>query len=206
LIMARIVPPIITAFEIPLNEKQLLALGRISAIWAQVDFLTDQLLMRAQQLNQRQFDLLVGDKMVGTKLSMLQQSLDFIENSDIREAVSNFIVVAESAKTHRNHAVHGVWGWRISERGEFAAARHSRTPGVPLRAERLRRLEREVASASELGLRAMSLVTGQKIFPGGKFNFGAAEQPPKRFGADTILLPSGRPSPPKKPKGKAAPL
>jgi hypothetical protein len=203
--MAAKLPPIIAAFDIPLTDKQLQTLGRVTALWAQVDFLTDHVLMRSLGIDAAQFDFLLSDKMVGTKVAMIQRLVERIGDKTARDAVAEFARRADAAKTHRNHAAHGVWGWRVSERGEFAAARHARSPGTPLRAERLKRLEREIAEVSVLALKALAFFTGVSVPPGGRFNFGAADQPPTRMREGAVILASGRPKPPKRPKGKAAP-
>ena len=191
------------AYAIPLTDKQLIALGRITAIWAQVDLMVDKLLSLVHDLNPVQFRMLVGDKMVGSKLNLLEQSLILIEDGPRHDSIEKFVKLATAVLSERNHATHGVWGWRIQGKKEFIAARHSRTPGKPLRATKLKKLESTVANVSRAAMNAFGIWVGVVQLLPIKLSFGSSESPPERLGREPIPVPSGRPIPKKKPKGKA---
>ena len=76
------------AYVIPLTDKQLLTLGRITALRTQVDFFAERFLMLVHDLNPVQYEILVGDKMVGTKLEHLERSLVLIADPKRKVALS----------------------------------------------------------------------------------------------------------------------
>lgn len=132
------IDPNTPAYVIPLTDKQLLTLGRITALWAQVDFFAERLLMLVHDLNPAQYEILFGDKMVSTKLEHLERSLVLIGDPKRKAALSLLLSSPTKVKGDRNHATHGLWGRRTTKTGDFIAARASRTPCKPLRAERLK--------------------------------------------------------------------
>ena len=82
--------------------------------------------MLVHDLNPIQYDILVGDKMVGTKLDHLERSLVLIEDHPQRKAaLSLFIDLANKVKSDRNHATQWPMGeenhqnWRLHRRSRL---------------------------------------------------------------------------------------
>jgi hypothetical protein len=193
----------VPAYAIPLTDKQLVTVGRITAIWAQVDFFVDRLLMLVLDLNPPDFNTRFGTMMVGSKIDELDLSHTTISDDERRRAVHFFVTVAQGVKRARNHVAHGMWGTRHAGGKEFVAARMRKNPGEPFRAERLRKSEKDVASASRAGANAVAVWTGIVWMAPANLHFGSKATPPARLGLAGIPVPSGRPIPDHNPKGKA---
>ncbi len=185
----------IPAYSIPLTDKQLITLGRITAIWAQVDFFVDRLLMLVLDLNAPDFDAKFGAMMVGSKIDALDLAVTSIADTIRRDAVRLFVTAAQAVKRPRNHVAHGIWGLRHDARGkEFPAARMRKNPGEPFRAERLRGLEKAVASASRAGANAIGVWEKITWIVPMRLHFGSTETPPAKLGLAGVPVLSGRPT------------
>lgn len=192
--MADSIPPNTPAYEIPLTDRQLIHLGRITAIWAQVEFFIDRLLMLALDLTPKAFDDAYSAVMVGTRLDHLDAACLSVEDPQQRQALSAFVAAALKVKRGRNHAVHGLWGLRVRKGLSVPSARHRKTPGTPLRAERLKRLEADIAAASLAGANAVGVWTGVLFFVPSRLHFGSAPTPPARLGESFALVRARHPT------------
>lgn len=182
-IMDDTIPKGLTAFSIPLTDKQLMTLGKITAIWAQIDHLTDHLLSHVLELDPPAFAERFGIMGSGGKLAALDLAQMDLPEGDLRTALYNFVVAANSVKEDRNHAVHGVWGFRSAQQKDKPAARHPRANGKPLYAERLLAVERSAALASVRGLLAFAKTQRMTLFTPMNFYFGSPAQPSERLRA-----------------------
>lgn len=189
------IPPNTTAYEIPLTDHQLIHLGRITATWAQVEFFIDRLLMLALDLTPKAFDDTYSAVMVGTRLDKLDAACLSVDDPEQRQALSAFVAAALKVKRDRNHAVHGLWGFRVRRGLSAPSARHRKTPGTPLRAERLKRLEADIAAASLAGANAVGAWTGVLFFVPSRLHFGSSPKPPARLGESVELVRALRPTP-----------
>jgi hypothetical protein len=176
-------PDGLAAYSIPLTEKQLMTLGRITAIWAQIDHLTDHLLTFTLKLDPPSFTEKFGTMGSGGKLAELDLAQMALPEGSLRTAIYNFVVAANLVKEDRNHAVHGVWGFRSAQHKDKPAARHPRANGKPLYAERLPAVERAAAKASLHGLLAFAITQQIALFTPMNFYFGAPEKPSERLRA-----------------------
>ncbi|MDI1327224.1 MAG: hypothetical protein PSV23_10550 [Brevundimonas sp.] len=192
--MSDTIPPNTTAFEIPLTDRQLMHLGRITATWAQVEFFIDRLLMLALDLSPPEFNKAYSAMMVGGRLDSLDLAGQSVTAPDEADALKGFVAACLKIKQPRNHAVHGLWGLRVSRDKTFAAARHRKSPGSPMRAERLKKLEADIAHASLLGANAVGVWTGSRLLVPGRLHFGSAEKPPTRLGESYQLVRARRPT------------
>lgn len=192
--MSDTIPSNTTAYEIPLTERQLIHLGRITATWAQVEFFIDRLLMLALDMTPTAFDEVYSAVMVGTRLDHLDAACLTVDDAEQRAALAAFVASALKVKRDRNHAVHGLWGLRVRRDQSYPAARHRKTPGTPLRAERLKRLETDIAQASLAGANAVGVWTGVLFIVPSRLHFGSAPKPPARLGESLELVRARRPT------------
>lgn len=186
----------IPAYAIPLTDKQLVTLGRITAIWAQVDFFVDRLLMLVLDLNATDFRAKFDSMMVGSKIDELEAASLAIADPTRQAAVTLFVTSVQRVKRARNHVAHGIWGMRHDAKGkEFPAARMRRNPGEPFRAERLKKLEKDVAEASRAGASAIGIWVDIIWIVPTNLHFGSKDVPPAKLGLGGVPLLSGRPAP-----------
>ncbi len=192
--MADKIPEGLTAYSIPLTDKELMTLGRITAAWAQVDFLTDRLLMLTMDFTPEDFKAQFGDKMSGARIAALDLAKETLPPGPARAGLLAFVKAANAVKGDRNHAVHGIWGKRMAKNHDFVAARFARAPGKPLKAQRLNKLFNDIALASVLGMKAVSEITGQAFGLPANFYFGSPATAPARLAGSRIPIVLGRPS------------
>jgi hypothetical protein len=176
-------PEDVSAYSIPLTDKQLMTLGRITAIWAQIDHLTDHLLVHILQIGPNEFAEKFGTMGSGGKIAELDLALLTLPDGDFRSAVYEFVIAANAVKEDRNHAVHGVWGFRSAKDLDKPAARHPRAGGKPLYAERLKAVRKAAATASLRGLFALAKAHGTTLFVPMNFYFGSPPEPSVRLRA-----------------------
>lgn len=145
------------AWVSPLTDKQHAQLGRICVLWGQIDLMLDHILQWAYGFSDPQWKgLEIADKPLGAKLSLLQKSFTSVGDATILSYMRELYEVLNEIKVHRNHAVHGMWGWRVDPRKEsvVVCARAQKAPQQPLGPRHLPRLERALCYASNVALRA----------------------------------------------------
>lgn len=179
--MADTLPAGLTAYTISLTDGELQTLGRITAIWAQIDHLTDHLLSRVLNLTPPEFGARFGKMGSGGKLAELDLAILALPEGPGRQFIHTFLVAASRVKEDRNHAVHGVWGHRMQGAKDKPAARHPRANGKPLHSYRLKQLELDLARASVLGAAALGHWEKLALMLPMNFYFGAPERPPARL-------------------------
>lgn len=175
-------------FKIPLTKAQLESLGRISAVWAQVEMALDHFVNNIYGLNNGQRDILLGERMVGSKLGIVQQSLKFIPDEDKRALAKQFTDQVSNVIGKRNHAAHGLWAWRVTDdatRTKFIGARSNRSPDKPIKATDLADIEKKIVECARAGYKMMLALDGLPYgdyapdFKPGDLYFGAQKEPPK---------------------------
>ena len=151
-------PPYIS----PLTDKQHAQLGRIALLWGYADSMLDELLLDTLSLTLEQRAMLIGEKPMGPKLDLLRPNIVKIANLDARSKAKAFFDLLNSTKAQRNHAFHGVWGWRVVERERkmVPASRHPKSLENPIKATDLPGLEAILCCACHLGYDAVGIIRG----------------------------------------------
>lgn len=156
------------SFVSPLTDKEHAQLGRIAILWGQADWLVDEIMLTALSLTRKQQETLIGKKPLGPKLLMLKPHLDDIKPLEAQAAARAVYKILNDTKAQRNHAFHGIWGWRANTRAK-TVERYSRHPKAlhnPVKVTDLPRLERALCEAVTQGIMAVWLIRGQQPIAG----------------------------------------
>jgi len=187
----------VPAFTVPLTDEHLIALGRLTAIWSQIDFLIDYAIERVFDLSPTARDTLVGERMVGTKLKLLEKGCQTLDDDHLRVLVERFATMAGAIKNKRNHACHGLWAWRTSHLAKrvHVCARQSKSPGVPFKPSELPTLVREAAKCAQAGADVLAKFSPDGIAQPAVMYHGKEEQPPPLLETRSPLSRTSRQSP-----------
>lgn len=155
----------VPAFKIPLTDAQLLALGRLTAIWSQIDFVIDFALEGAFDVSAATRETLIGERMVGAKIVLLERGCEALSAGNLKAKIGTFITLTKAIKNKRNHACHGVWAWRTHpvEAKIKVCARQARDPSTPLKPSELAGLVKAAAACARAGADVLELLNGEPI-------------------------------------------
>jgi hypothetical protein len=151
------IPKVRPAYISPLTDKQHAQLGRICILWGQIDLNLDQLLRWAYGFSKAQWDAMeIADRPLGTKLTLLKKSLENVGDLVVRQLLEELCEALDNVKAQRNHAIHGMWGWRVdAAKGTVEpCARFHKSPALPLKVQHLSLLERALCHCSNIAMRA----------------------------------------------------
>lgn len=157
--------PFLPAFVSPLNDWQHAQLGRIAVLWGHNDFLLNELLINVIGITIQQRKLLIGEKPIAGKLSLLKGGLEGVKDKATKTAIASFHEIMNDLKGQRNTAFHGSWGWRANDREKTVeiCARHEKTLDNPIRPANLVTMEKRLCEASRFGIDA--LMTTRSLNP-----------------------------------------
>ena len=174
-------PPPDPVYTIPLTDDELIVLGRITAVWAHVEFALDKILVAVHGIDHGQLGLFVGDKQIGAKAAMFRQSLPRITDAGARGLALAACEAVSAAIGDRNLAAHGMWGFDVHhETRTTTAAAYSMQKHVGLfPSRRLPDLYKRVVAASAAIDAAQLAVEGRPPEPrrNRKFLFGKGPPP-----------------------------
>ena len=118
----------------PLTDKEHATIGRIALLWGQIEHFVDGLLPEISGLSREQLEALqVKEKPMASKVAFLKASAKRHNHGPTGQSVAEFCKLVEDTKTQRNHAFHGIWGWRGDDRTErvYPAAQKESDPQSP---------------------------------------------------------------------------
>ncbi|WP_294122084.1 hypothetical protein [Sphingomonas sp.] len=168
----------------PLTDKQHAQLGRIAVLWGHIDFVLDELLLNVLKLSITQRKMFIGEKPMGPKMDLIKPEISKIKDGNARDLTQRFYDLLNDTKRLRNHAFHGIWGWRAVDRGKKVevCARHPKEPNNPLKASDLPALEAKLCRASHVGFDALAALRKWPPPAGvNRFSHGKAGPPPKWY-------------------------
>lgn len=149
-------------------------------LWGQIDFILDELLLHILNLTIDQRQTLIGEKPMGPKLDLMKPQIKKIVDSEIRGLIEIFYRLLNDTKAKRNHAFHGIWGWRAIDRGKKVqiCSRHPKALHNPVRASDLPTLEAMLCEASHIGMDALAILRGWDLPEGvSRFSHGKGPAP-----------------------------
>lgn len=151
-------------FVSPLTDAEHAQLGRIAILWGQADWLIDEIIPAALKITREQQRTLIGEKPLGPKLDILKPHLDAINPERAREAAKGIFHLLNNTKAQRNHAFHGIWGWRANPRTKKVdrCSRHPKSLHNPITVDDLPKLERTLCEAVTQGIMAVWLIRGRE--------------------------------------------
>ena len=154
--MAKI-PSVRPGYISPLTDAEHARLGRICVLWGQIDMLLDFILKWSYGFSQAQWDgMEIADRPLGTKISLLKKSFRNVGDTTILEILQELYEALNAVKGQRNHAIHGMWGWRVDDRKGTVepCARYHKDPATPLTPSHLPALEKALCRCSNLAMQA----------------------------------------------------
>lgn len=175
-------PDAIPGLGIPLTDKQLIYLGRLTAMWGQIDFFIDFALTCVFNLSPRQTAIVIGEKPVGAKVQLLKRGIPLLNEGALKSELADFVSATDKLLNERNHACHGVWAWRANSRSQklSVSARAARSPSTPLRPDKLKKLVARMAECSRLGVIAFGRAKKAKLLRLPlSLRYGPEDEPPK---------------------------
>lgn len=138
----------------PLTDKEHARLGRISVLWGQIEYYLDHLLPVVSGFSDAELKAIgLTEKNVGTKTQFLKAAIQRLTDPARAHEARRFCELIDNTKVARNHAFHGLWGWRASSRSKTVepCARHSKHPAKPLKIADLAKLEKALCACSRVG-------------------------------------------------------
>lgn len=124
-------------FSLPLNESGLVLIGRTALMWSQVEFFIDEILALAYGLHVTRLRTLMGDRLTGQRIDILENSTDSIKNIEAKTEAKTLTANLKKIRPDRNHIMHGVWGWYNPDHDQYEAAALSHKRQEPFSHEKL---------------------------------------------------------------------
>lgn len=155
----------------PLTDQEHARLGRIAILWGQIEHFVEVLLPYTSGLQWEELEVVgLTSKPIGAKVDFLNLSRKRLKDPELSKAIGEFCSLIHETKTNRNHAFHGIWGWRgdVRSKSVFPAARKTSQPSQPLKSSQLPALERKLCQCSRMGSDLTNHFYGWNIR--GKFN------------------------------------
>jgi len=144
----------IPAYISPLTDKEHARLGRIVVLWGQVEHFVERLLCRVSGLSWKELEALqVTEKPMGAKTNFISIARKRLQDTDVEAKVQQFCDLINETKIARNHAMHGMWGWRANSRTQSVepCARRTVDPKQPMKLAQLIALEKKLCRISRVG-------------------------------------------------------
>tara|TARA_Y100000815_G_scaffold233110_1_gene224398 strand:- start:269 stop:907 length:639 start_codon:yes stop_codon:yes gene_type:complete len=147
------------AFAVPLSEDRLVLLGKIAAVFSQIDYMMAEIEKAFLRLGVHQYDLLLAEKATSSRLSALSSGCSFISDQTKCEAVSNFVAKMKTILPRRNQIIHGCWGEFTHDYKNFKVGPYSAIrPMARLYEDELDQLYADLCEASWLAIDARNAV------------------------------------------------
>ncbi|MEO4040356.1 hypothetical protein AAFN47_01965 [Hoeflea sp. CAU 1731] len=105
--MKELPPP---PFDLPLSDPDLLLMGKIAILWGQIDESFNSCLRLVLKIDNRVFESLLGNQMIGSRVSHMKAAIHTATDSRNRELLSEIVSKMEDVLPSRNAAMHGCWG------------------------------------------------------------------------------------------------
>jgi hypothetical protein len=96
-------------YSIPLGDKDLIILGRIHAVWAQMDHLLTVALTFVTNANHRHLELIFDRMNTGAKVHKFKEISGLVLIGPAAIAAAEFCKKSGAVLGRRNHLTHGIW-------------------------------------------------------------------------------------------------
>lgn len=100
--------------EIPISDDEMLLVGRISLVWAQLDFLVENILCRLGQFDVDLLNYYFGNKTIAPKLDAIEFYARRCDHKT-KQALDEVVSSTRACNAERNLMAHGKWGWHWDE-------------------------------------------------------------------------------------------
>lgn len=140
-------------YEVPLTETELLDLGRITAIFSQIDFLLTEALSSASKTPAWAAYIFAEKTTMSAKIGMLDSILGGVPDADAKRAGKKLVKSLHKVNDDRNVLFHEMWAHHLNpktERGLPACMWQKKTPirptDLPSIAERASSVSRQLGA------------------------------------------------------------
>ena len=126
----------------------------------------------------------IADRPLGAKLTLQKKSFENVGDVTVLELLKELSSALDTVKGQRNHAIHGMWGWRVDEASGRVepCARFHKSPSASLKVQHLSLLERSLCHCSNLAMRAYLYSENRppkEPLVSGRFFHGTSGPPPE---------------------------
>lgn len=147
-------------YQFPMADSRINLVGRITLIWAQIDFQIDGILMALHGIDADQLDAFFGNSTVGRKIAVVRNAIHRAASHETQVSLTTFCNVVAPCVANRNLMTHGMWGWVWDEeKGEWIASAVNHRRKEALSVDELEDLHEKVVTAALGADEAHSLVT-----------------------------------------------
>ena len=137
------------AYHIPLDDAQFATLGRISAIFAQMDEFLGIVIRRIYNLSPEQFKALLGEKMLSARISALEAAAS--RHPKATKSITEFVGFMRKVIPDRNLVMHGSWAQHTDDYITFRVGPYSSLkPNRRLYVDELQRIYSQACEASRM--------------------------------------------------------
>lgn len=136
-------------YDIPMDDNELIVIGRIAVVWGQIIFHLDSILL--ELMGNRTVETMRSYPLTGvsTKLGHLHRELSKPENTHQRTHLRNLHTAIDGLVSDRNVIFHGLWGyWLDQEDRRWVAASKSYSRDEAFSIEDLRDFHERLIAAS----------------------------------------------------------
>ncbi len=168
-------------YQLPLTDDELMLVGRITLVWAQIDFQIDGILTALHRLDEEQFAAFFGRMMIGGKVQAARSAQARAPSETARIAVAEMCDAVSDCLRDRNLMTHGMWGWNWdggNTRWESCAISYRK--GHALAAAELPALHEEIVNAAvKVDQAYYRIVLGAEPIPTRNRTYASAPFPPE---------------------------
>ncbi|RMI21383.1 hypothetical protein [Sinorhizobium meliloti] len=97
-------------YETFLSDDDLRQLGRLTAVWSQIDYLLLGVISKLVRSDLGDVEILLEGAMIGSRISTLKKLSGRFVEGEVKNAAGVFCSRAHKLADKRNHLAHGIWG------------------------------------------------------------------------------------------------
>lgn len=98
------------AYQIPLDDTQLALLGKLSAIWSQMDYFLLAAISNIMRINLRDCEVILNKTTVGARIGIFKKLTSSLHDEKLKKQSELFSSQVNKILGMRNHLTHGIWG------------------------------------------------------------------------------------------------
>jgi hypothetical protein len=99
-----------TPFEIPLNDGEMILMGKIAVLWGQIDESFNSVLRWVLRIEEEVFESLLGTQLIASRLAHLKAAAPNAKRQEVRAKLLEVCELLTEVIPDRNAAMHGCWG------------------------------------------------------------------------------------------------
>ncbi|WP_423142065.1 hypothetical protein ACOYW6_01480 [Parablastomonas sp. CN1-191] len=145
------------AFEVPLSERELILVGRITIAFGQIDEFLTWLICSVHGITQEQYNAFLKDRMLSARVQALADGTARIPDAATKAIVEGAVAALKAIIPDRNLVTHGCWGRFTADYVDYRVGPFSRTkPKQRFYAEQLEGLHDRACAASVLMVQCLA--------------------------------------------------